>query len=149
MSNVKVYKKGDIIFRDGDKIQSVQMIQSGGVSTCFIRPKKNVELFQVGPSHILGEVGLVGGSTHPYSAIATTETKVLEIPVDVFKQQVDAGAQSTKILIKSLIERLKQSLSDVNPVAWKKTPVPAQKIKLLKFLERSITRLDIKGRKKF
>jgi CRP-like cAMP-binding protein len=124
MSNVKVYKKGDIIFRDGDKIQSVQMIQSGGVSTCFIRPKKNVELFQVGPSHILGEVGLVGGSTHPYSAIATAETKVLEIPVDVFKQQVDAGAQSTKILIKSLIERLKQALSDVKSNRMEKDSSP-------------------------
>lgn len=124
MSNQKVYKKGEVLFKDGDKISSVIFIQTGGVSQCLIRGKKNIDLFQLGANQVLGEGVITGTTTHLTSAIATTETKTLEIPVDVFKQQYESTPQFLKMLIKSLCERLKNAISDVRSNKMEKDSGP-------------------------
>lgn len=124
MSNVKVYKKGEFLFKEGDKIQSLLLIQQGAVSLCLARPKKNVDLFQVSSSQVLGEQALKGATTHPLSAIATQETKVVEIPIDLIKQQTEATPQTVKVLIKSLVERLATASNEVKSSKLEKDTSP-------------------------
>lgn len=38
--SVKTFKKGEFIYKDGDKITSVYLIQSGGANQCLVRGKK-------------------------------------------------------------------------------------------------------------
>ena len=64
MSQQKVYKKGEFLFKEGDKQNQLIFIQSGGVNVCLIRGKKTIDLFQVGSNQILGEMGLFSKSTH-------------------------------------------------------------------------------------
>ena len=120
----KTYKKGEVLFKDGEKIQSVLLIQSGGVNQCLIRGKKTIDLFQLGSAQVLGEQILIGGSTHTTSAVASTETKVLEIPLDALKQQYDTAPQSLKVIIKSLAERLRLALNDIRSARMEKDSVP-------------------------
>lgn len=120
----RVVKKGEFLFREGDKIQNIQLIQAGSVSACIARPKKNIELLTVGPSQILGEQALVGGGTYPYSAVATTETKIVEIPAEVFKQSVEGSPQMIKVLVKSLVDRVKVLSSDVKSSKMEKDSSP-------------------------
>jgi hypothetical protein len=130
MSNQRVYKKGEVLFKDGDKISNVVFIQQGAVSQCLIRGKKNVELFQLGANQVLGEGLIAGQSTHQTGAIATTETKVLEIPADVFKQQYEAAPQFLKMLLKSLADRMKQAIAEVRSSKMDKdsTPCPDEAV---------------------
>jgi CRP-like cAMP-binding protein len=122
--STKVFKKGESLFRDGDKITSVYLIQSGGVNQCLNRGKKTIDLFQLGASQFIGEQVILGHSTHTSTAISTTETKVLEIPVDVLKQQYEAAPQMLKVIIKSLSERLRLALNDVRSSRIEKDAVP-------------------------
>lgn len=120
----KTYKKGEVLFKDGEKIQSVFLIQSGGVNQCLIRGKKTIDLFQLGSSQVLGEQILLGAGAHTTSAVATTETKVLEIPLDSLKQQYDAAPPTLKVIIKSLAERLRQAMNDIRSTRMEKDSVP-------------------------
>jgi hypothetical protein len=120
----RVVKKGEYLFKEGDKIQNVQLIQTGAVTACITRPKKNIDLLNLGTSQVLGEQALAGGGTYTYSAIATTETKVVEIPVDAFKQVVENSPQMMKVLVKSLIDRSKTLLGEVKSSKMEKDSSP-------------------------
>lgn len=120
----KIFKKGEVLYKDGEKIQAVYLIQSGGVNQCLIRGKKTVDLFQLGSSQILGEQILLGNGTHATSAVATTETKVLEIPVESLKQIYETAPQMLKVIVKSLTERLRQATNDVRSTRMEKDAAP-------------------------
>lgn len=121
---VKTFKKGEVIYKDGEKITSVYLIQSGGANQCLIRGKKTIDLFQLGSSHILGDQVILGHNTHATSAIATTETKVLEIPVDTLRQQYEGAPQMLKVIIKSLADRLRLAINDVRSSKLEKDSSP-------------------------
>lgn len=122
----KTYKKGEALFKDGDKIQNVVFIQSGGVNQCLQRGKKNVDLFQLGANQVLGESVLIGQAQHQTAAVATSETKTIEVAPDALKAQYEGAPPVMKMLIKSLIERLRQATNDVksSKVAGDSTPCP-------------------------
>lgn len=124
MSNVKTFKKGEFLFKEGDKIQFLQLIQTGQVTLCISRPKKNIDLFNLGASQIVGEQAGFTNGTYNYSAIATTETKVVELPVDTYKAQVDGTSQIIKVVIKSLTERLKTAMQEVRSYKMEKDASP-------------------------
>ncbi len=121
---IKIFKKGDSLFKEGDKITHLQLIQTGSVSFGIQRQKKSIDIFQLGPSHVLGESALLGANTHTFTAIATTETKVVEVPIEIFKQNIDAGSQLVKALIKSLNDRLKLGLNEIRTVRLDKDASP-------------------------
>lgn len=129
-SPVKVVKKGEFLFKEGDKIQHIQLVQSGTVNVCLVRPKKNVDIMTIGASQVLGEQALFGGASHTFSAIATAETKVLEIPVEAFKQAVEGSQQMVKVLAKSLADRVKTLSAEVksNKMEKDSTPCPEDQV---------------------
>ncbi|MFP5520552.1 MAG: cyclic nucleotide-binding domain-containing protein [Bdellovibrionia bacterium] len=120
----KVFKKGEFLYKDGDKIQAVYLIQSGGVNQCLVRGKKTIDLFQLSTGQILGEQVLLGQNTFNTSAVATAETKVLEIPLESLKQIYDGSPQMIKALIKSLAERLRLSSNEVRSTRLEKDSSP-------------------------
>lgn len=122
--SVKTFKKGEMIYKDGDKITSVYLIQSGGANQCLVRGKKTIDLFQLGSSHILGDQIILGQTTHATSAIASTETKVLEIPVETLRQQYESAPQMLKVIIKSLADRLRLAVNDVRSSKLEKDSSP-------------------------
>ena len=124
MSIQKTYKKGEFLYKDGDKLQSFIFIQSGGVTQCLIKGKKNIDLFQLGSNQFLGETALLGQLTHSYSAMATSETKTIEVPVDMIKAQYETAPQFIKMIIKSLAERLKQGLAEIKSSKQEKDSSP-------------------------
>jgi hypothetical protein len=123
MSNVRVVNKGELVFKEGDKVTSLILIQAGAVQLCVVRPKKNIELATVGAGQILGEQALATG-TYPYSAVATTEVKVVELPADLYKQQVEAAPQVLKVVIKSLTDRMKLAFTDIRAARMEKDASP-------------------------
>jgi len=128
--SLKTLKKGEVLYTEGDKITHVYLIQAGAINLCLTRNKKNADMFQVGSTQILGEQVIIGQNTHATSAVATVETKVLEIPADAFKAQYEAGQQMFKIIIKSLTERLKTATAEVKSNRMEKdtTPCPEDQV---------------------
>lgn len=120
----KVIKKGEILFKEGEKISHLHLIQSGAISICLQRPKKNVELMNLGPGHVAGELALGATQNYPYTAIATTETKIVEIPLETYKQNIETSSQMVKVLIKSIVDRLKLLNNDLKTSKMEKEPMP-------------------------
>jgi hypothetical protein len=122
--SMRTLKKGEVLFTEGEKIQNVFVIQTGAVSLFLTRNKKNIDMFQVGANQLLGEQVLIGQGVHMTSAIATTETKVLEVAADSFKGQLDSAPQMFKVIIKSLTERLKGAITEVKSNRMEKDSSP-------------------------
>lgn len=131
MSNgSKVAKKGDVLFKEGDKINSIFLIQSGGINQCLIKNKKPIDLFQIGANQILNDGALFGQTTATTSAIATTEVQYLELPAELLKAQVEASSPILKSIIKSLSDRLRLAISEVKSTKSEKdsSPLPDDQI---------------------
>jgi CRP-like cAMP-binding protein len=63
-NNVKNFKRGETIFKEGDKITSIFLIQQGGAQLCIQKNKKVIEYFKLGPGQMIGEPGAIGAPTH-------------------------------------------------------------------------------------
>lgn len=126
----KTLKKGEFLFKEGEKIQSIFLIQSGGVNQCLVKGKKTVDMFQLGSAQVLGEQVILGQNTFNTSAIATTETKILEIPADSLKQMYENAPQMMKVITRSLAERLRLAVNDVRNSKLEKdsTPCPEDQV---------------------
>lgn len=144
----KVLKKGEFLFKDGDKIQNVYLIQSGGINQCLVKGKKTLDLFQLGSGQVLGEQVLLGQNTFNTSAVATAETKVLEVPLDTLKNVYEAAPQTLKVVIKSLAERLRQSLNEVRSSRLEKEASPCPDDQVAKIFAALFFTVNHKGDKK-
>lgn len=130
MSLQKTYKKGEVLYKEGDKVTHVIFVQSGNVQQSLLRNKKNVELLSCGPNSVLGEQGISGIPTYNTAAVATQETKTLEVPVETFKQQIEVAPQFLKLLIKSFGERLHKAVQEIRSYKMQNdsTPCPDESV---------------------
>lgn len=124
----KVFKKGELLYKEGDKIQNLLVIQSGSASQVLVRGKKNIEIYKLGASQVLGEGGVLGSGQHLTSAIANSETTVLEVPAESLRQQTEALSPLMKMFVKSLIDRLKVATTDARSFksTSESTPCPEE-----------------------
>jgi CRP-like cAMP-binding protein len=126
MSTIKVFKKGEALYREGEKATTVYLVQSGSVSLHLTRQKQTIELCIVGTNQIVGEHALSGGLTHPHSAVCTSETKVIELPVEAVKAQLESASQLFKFLAKGLSDKLKVVFKELQSARLERdnTPCP-------------------------
>jgi len=126
MSSVKVYKRGETLFKEGEKALSLYLIQSGSVVLQLVRQKQTIELCTLGNGQIAGEHCLWGANTHPHTAVAHNETKVIELPVEAVKAQLEAATQLQKFLIKGLSDKMKIVMRDLQSMKMERdnTPCP-------------------------
>ena len=60
MSSVKVIKKGQLVFKAGDKIQNVIIIQSGQVNLCIQKNNKTHDIMTVGNGYVFADLVVLG-----------------------------------------------------------------------------------------
>lgn len=124
MGNVKIYKKGETIFKEGDRLSSLYILQKGGVNICLQKNKKLTDITQIGPNNVFGEQSLAGNGSTNVSAVATNECHVMEIPVDNWKSIVEAANPFMKVVVKSLTERIRVSINEVRTSKTEKDGTP-------------------------
>lgn len=107
MDNVKKFKKGDILFRENDPVQNLLVIQSGKVSLQIERAGKKLEVLTAGPGQVLGEQALFYNARQAFTAEVVQECKVMEIPLEGTKTQLQGVSSVIKILSKSMVDELK------------------------------------------
>lgn len=127
MSTLKTFKKGDVLFREGEAAKVVYLIQSGSVNLHLSRQKQTIDLCLLGVNQIVGEHALSGATVHPHSAVCTSETKVIELPVEGVRLQVEASSQLMKVLTKGFSDKLRVVLKELQSMklSLDNTPCPA------------------------
>ena len=148
MSSTRVFKKGEVIFKEGDKSGVLYLIQSGAVQVYLQRPKTKVELYKLGPMQILAEQVLLGSSTHSSSAVAVMETTVMEFHGEAVKTQIAALNQVMKLLIKSTMDKLKVTSSELRSMKLERDNTPCPQEQTAKIYGSLYHTLIHKGEKK-
>lgn len=149
MSNIKVFKKGDFLFREGESAKTVYFVQSGSVGLHLSRQKQTIELCVLGAQQIAGEHALSGVTVNPHTAVCLSETKVIELPVEAVKAQIEGSTQLTKFLAKGLSDKLRVVLKELQSLKLERdnTPCPPdQTAKIFAALYHSL-RLKTEGSK--
>jgi CRP-like cAMP-binding protein len=124
MSQLKLFKKGEFLFREGDKIPQVYLISSGLVSVCVQREKQNIELYRIGTGQVIGEDALTPNAPSPFAYVALNETKVLEAPIDMIKQQVESSSQLVKLFIKGVVEKNRSTSNELKAIKMESDSAP-------------------------
>lgn len=119
----KKFKRGEFIFKEGDKADHIYLVQSGRVAICVVRPSSRIEIFVATKGAILGEQALYGMSKHVLSAEALNDVTVLEVPLAIAKPQVDATNGFLKTLLKSMADELKFSFNELKSIKLEKEAV--------------------------
>jgi hypothetical protein len=149
MSNIKVFKKGDFLFREGESAKTVYFVQSGAVALNLARQKQTIELCILGSNQIAGEHAISGATVHPHTAVCLSETKVIELPVEAVKAQIEGASQLTKFLTKGLSDKLRVVFKELQSMKLERdnTPCPPdQTAKIFAALFHSL-RLKMEGSK--
>lgn len=126
VDNVKKLKRGEVLFKEGEACTSIYLIQSGKVSLTLERGGKKIEITTLGTSQVLGEQSIFSAGKNIFSAEAASETRVLEIPADIMKQQFEKAAPGVKLLVKSMSEEVKVARNALKNIRLEgdKSPLP-------------------------
>lgn len=100
------------------------IVQSGSVSVFLPRAKQSLEMYQLGPSQILGDQAVSGMSNYNFSAVALTEVKAIEMPVELVKNQIEGASQIVKLVFKSAFDRLKFNFNEIKSLKLEKDNSP-------------------------
>jgi CRP-like cAMP-binding protein len=127
MDNARKFKRGEIIYKEGDAPHSVYMIQSGKVGLMLDRGGKPIEVSTLGPSQVFGESALFSTGKQSFTAQALQETKILEVPLELMKQQFEKAPVGIKLVVKSLVEDMRHHRQQlrVSKLESEKIPCPA------------------------
>lgn len=107
----RAYASGEIIFQQGADADGIYSVQSGRVSVYKTKPTPNgpqdIELVQLGPGSMFGEMGMLGQTKRDASVKAIDFTEVLIITNEMFEAQLASLAPWVNNFIKILINRLR------------------------------------------
>ena len=106
------FNEGDLIYSIGDDAKNVYLIHSGHIS---IRSKHGLELGNLGPGEIFGEVGRVINSPRTVTAKAKTDCVVYEIDWGNLQKKLD---EADPVLV-AITRGLSLRIGDANELAEK------------------------------
>jgi CRP-like cAMP-binding protein len=100
------YRRGDIVFAQGDRSDDVCYIQRGRIRLSVIsRTGRQGIVAMLGPGQFFGEGGLAGQSARSATAIATTDSAILAIERDAMMRLVHAEPAMADRFIAHLLAR--------------------------------------------
>jgi CRP/FNR family transcriptional regulator, cyclic AMP receptor protein len=111
------YKKGQLIFHQGDLGEALFIVVEGHVKV-FVTSEDGDEMVLVtlGPSDVFGELAIIDGGPRSASAEALEPTKVLALTRTVLLDSLRSSPQTTDSLLRSLgslVRRLTEQASDL------------------------------------
>ena len=111
---VKVYKKDQIIFKEGDKPQKLYIVKSGKI-ICLKKSKERlIPINVISDKSLIGEEALILGEPHTYSSIAMEETAVIEVPAKTITAVIKVAPPWLAGLLKTLSDRINETSSIVS-----------------------------------
>ncbi len=110
-SNLKrfLYKKGEFIFKQGDKVEGIHIIEKGNVKVGILykdHPERILRL--AGPNKLLGHRG-IANNNYPITATALTDCEVLFLPNSIFISLLKANPDLSLFLINFFADEIRDS----------------------------------------
>ena len=148
MNQPRVFKKGEVIFKEGEKSTALFLIQSGTVQVFLQRPKQRVDLYKLGAMQVLAEQVLTGSQVYSSSAMAMTETTLMEFNAETVKVQIAALNQVMKLIVKSTMDKLKLVSTELRSAKLNGDNTPCPQDQTAKIFGSLFHAVNYKGEKK-
>ncbi len=105
------YKKGAVLFLDGDHAGEVLVLTSGQIKlTVGSHDGREVLLEIRGVGEVIGEMALIDNAPRSANAFAlTTPTEVLVVPVREFRALVETQFGFTRTLLEEMVRKVRES----------------------------------------
>jgi hypothetical protein len=100
------FKRGEILFNEGDIISNLYFVSSGRVRL-FMPRGAGIDIQNLNAPFVTGELALYSNAKYPFSGMAMTEVTAHEIPIETARQTLESTPQLFKTLSKSLVDQLR------------------------------------------
>ncbi|OQX28393.1 MAG: transcriptional regulator [Desulfobacteraceae bacterium IS3] len=119
----KSFKKGEIIFSEGDEGHGFFVVIRGTVKIFKVSPEGKEQILHIfGPGEPFGEVPVFSGSSFPASAQAIADTSLLFFPRKDFVDLISANPSLALNMLAVLSLRLRQFTVQVEHLSLKEVP---------------------------
>ncbi len=108
-----LYRKGDVLFREGDPGDFVARVLDGRVAVEKDHDGEAVRLGDLGPGDFVGEMGVIERKPRSATVRALTEVAVELIPADAFLERIAAEPETAHALLFRLSEKLRTLSEEV------------------------------------
>ena len=119
----KKYKKGELIFADGDDGIGFYIVISGRVKVYKVSPDGKEQIMHIfGPGQPFAEVPVFEGSRYPANAGAMEPSRLFFFPKKAFVELIHANPSLAMNMLASLSQRLKQFSYLIESLSLKEVP---------------------------
>ncbi len=134
-NDITTFYKGEIIFFEGQPSKCAYIIDSGLVGVYREDSKGNRSLVRkLGKNEMFGEMGLIDKYPRSATIIALQDTKCMVIDRSRFNYLTKFNPHFVACLIKSLTEKLRTTITNLNKVGSRKKAIHHTKPPYLIFL---------------
>jgi len=106
----KVYKAGEVIFRQGDAGEHMYIIQAGKVEVYLATAKGEKSIAFFGAGDFFGEMAIIDHAPRSAFARAAEETRVIMLDERTF----DLHVQSNPAIVRKILKNMSNRLRDTN-----------------------------------
>lgn len=108
MSNgVVKFKKGEVIFREGDTADAMFVIKSGIIDITKSKGSKDIVLATLKPGEMLGEMGFFDDKPRSAGARAASDAEVIKLPFVALRAQFKTFPEWLKAMVKTVSSNLR------------------------------------------
>ena len=104
---LKSYRAGELIFREGDESQDAYRVVSGKIRISIGAGNARRILSNLSAGEIFGEMGMVDDQPRSATATAAVETKIEVIPMDAFARYIQSNPERLSSYLATVFERLR------------------------------------------
>ena len=107
---VRRYPAGAIIFREGDRGDSLHVLMDGSVRVTVLSARgAEVTVALLGPGEFVGDLALLDGLPRSANAVASEPTKTLVITRDDFRKWLSERPRASLALLEALSQRVRRT----------------------------------------
>lgn len=104
---------GEVLFRQGDPSDCAWLVESGGIELASTQGRRTATHGVLGPGELIGELGVLDGTSRSATATARGDTVLLAIDLDQFQGRLEAGDPIVRTLVASLLQRIRSIIASL------------------------------------
>lgn len=102
----KVYKDGEMVFRQGERGDCMYVVQSGRVEIILESSEGDIKLMLLKPGDIFGEMSLFTNAPRSATAVAKGRSRVLTVDKKAFLKRIHQDPSLAFRMLKDFSERI-------------------------------------------
>jgi CRP-like cAMP-binding protein len=109
MPGPRKLNKGDVLFREGDASDAMYVIKSGKIAIMKVKGSSEIQLAELGPGDMLGEMAFFDNKPRSAGAKAATNAEVIELPFKALNAQFKTFPEWLKAIMRTVNTHLRNA----------------------------------------